>query len=181
MLGSIALFVLLASASPQVAPVVPAAAPMPTAVLSPSATPPTPLPSPTVGPTSSSTAGPSPGLLPSPSPTPLPVVTPSPAPTPLVLPPNAAPQIIAMHFNQNVIHSGEIISRTVTTSTNVASVEVRIAGYSISLPRTDFGEFVLSYQTPHIPRLVRGNYTARIIARNTAGVATEQDIPVALR
>ncbi|MHB8148367.1 MAG: hypothetical protein ACYDGM_14055, partial [Vulcanimicrobiaceae bacterium] len=106
---------------------------------------------------------------------------PTPAPTPLVLPPNAAPQIIAVHFNQNVIHSGEIISGTVTTSTNVASVEVRMAGYSINLPRTNFGEFVLSYRTPHIPRVARGNYTARIIARNTAGVATEQDIPIALR
>jgi len=118
---------------------------------------------------------------PSASPSQAPAATPSLSPAPLVLPPDAAPQIVDVHLNQNVIHSGDMISGTVTTSTNVASVELRIASYSVNVPRTDSGQFALSYQAPHIPWFARGNYTARVIARNTAGVTTERDIPIALQ
>jgi len=124
---------------------------------------------------------PAPTIAPIPSPAASASPTPSASPAPLVLPPDAAPQIVDVHFNQNVIHSGDVVSGTVTTSTNVASVEVRIASYSVNVPRTDSGQFALSYQAPHIPWFARGNYTARVIARNTAGVATERDIPIALQ
>lgn len=139
--------------------------------------PPSPSPAPMV--TTAPTAAPSP--LPSALPSPVPTATPTPAPTPLVLPDGAPPQIVDVHLNQNVIHSGDTISGTVTTSTNVASVEVRIASYSFGVPRTGFGQFALSYQAPHIPWFAHGNYTAQVIARNAQGAAAERDIPVSLR
>jgi hypothetical protein len=106
---------------------------------------------------------------------------PTPEPTPLVLPATAPPQIVDVHLNQNVIHSGDTISGWVVTSTNVATVEVRMAGYSFTVPRTDFGRFAMSYQAPRIPWFAHGNYTAQIIARNVNGATAERDLPIALR
>ncbi len=194
MLGSAATFALimlglpLAAATPApvqapVASAVPLAAqpsvPSPAPPVTPPAVAPVPLASPTAAPSPSPAASESP--LPSAPPSPAPAATPIASPAPLMLPPDAAPQIVDVHLNQNIIHSGDMISGTVTTSTNVASVEVRIASYSVNVPRTDFGQFTLSYQAPHIPWFARGNYTARVIARNTAGVATERDIPIVLQ
>lgn len=140
--------------------------------LGPSAVPvpaPTPMPSP--APTASS----------QPAPTPLPTGVPSPTASPMVLPPDAAPQIVVVHVNKTAIGSGDTISGYVITSTNVASVEVRIASFGFNVPRTDFGHFEINYQAPHIPFFARGNYAAKVIARNSAGVAAERDIPFSLR
>jgi hypothetical protein len=129
-----------------------------------------------------------PAPAPTPTPTPLtqptatPVPSPTPLPTPPVLPPNAPPEIVAYSISTDVLYSGETITGYVVTSTNVASVEVRVATISINMPRTDFGQFSMSYQVPNLPFFVpRGPYTMRIIARNTPGDAVEQDLPVTLR
>jgi hypothetical protein len=125
---------------------------------------------------------------PAPAPTPwtqpmaTPVPTPTPFPTPPVLPSDAPPQIVAYMMSTNVLYSGETITGYVVTSTNVASVEVRVATISINMPRTNFGQFSMSYQVPNLPFFVpRGPYTMRIIARNTPGDAVEQDLPITLR
>lgn len=100
----------------------------------------------------------------------------------MVLPPDAAPVIVAYTLSTTVLYAGENVTGSVVTSTNVASVELRIEPYSLNLPRTDFGEFGISFQVPSIPWMVRrGGYTLRLIARNASGDATELDVPVTLQ
>lgn len=107
--------------------------------------------------------------------------TPTPLPTPLVLPPDAAPVIVAYALSTTVLYAGENVTGNVVTSTNVASVELRIEPYSLNLPRTDYGQFAIALQVPSIPWMVRrGAYTLRLIARNARGDATELDVPVTL-
>ncbi|MDQ2679574.1 MAG: hypothetical protein M3Y21_00910 [Candidatus Eremiobacteraeota bacterium] len=139
----------------------------------------TPIASP--APTPTALPSPSPSSTPQPVPTPSIVPTPIPTASPLVLPPDAPPQIIDVHLSEQAINSGDTVSGYVVTSTNVASVEVRISSFGFGVPRTDFGHFEISYQVPHIPFFARGNYTAQIIARNTAGVSATREIPVSLR
>ncbi len=94
----------------------------------------------------SATPSAAPSISPSPTPTPLPSATP--LPTPLALPPDAPPQILAVEVSDPVFHSGETVSGTVITSTNVAAVEVRLAGHSIQLSRTDYGVFQMELHHP---------------------------------
>lgn len=112
---------------------------------------------------------------------PAPAAAASPLPTPLALAPDAAPQILAVRLSDPVFHSGETITGTVITSTNVASVIVEVLGRTIGLPRVAFGNFALSQTMPDVPFFMRGNYTARVIARNAAGASAEQDISIAVR
>lgn len=123
--------------------------------------------------------GPSPSA--SSSAAPSPSASPAAQPTPLVLPPDAPPQIIAVELSDPVFHSGETVSGTVVTSTNVAAVDVRVATQNRRLPQTAPGIFSMSYTLPKIPFFLRGTYTARIIAQNTAGVTAEKDVTVSLR
>ena len=106
---------------------------------------------------------------------------PTPLPTPMVLPPDAPPQIVAYNLSTTILYAGETVTGSVVTSTNVASVELRIEPFSLNLPRTDYGQFGIAFQVPDIPWMVRrGAYTLRLIARNAAGDATEIDVPVTL-
>lgn len=141
----------------------------------PSLSPIPPMPTPIPTPTPLTTPSPSP----SPSPTPKP--SPSPSPTPLVLSPDAAPQIVDLQLSSTVLHGGDTFSGTAITSTNVASLEVRIASYSFSVPRTDFGIFAMNAQVPRVPFYARHKWTAHVIARNAAGVEVTRDIAVTLR
>lgn len=84
-------------------------------------------------------------------------------------------------MSSTVFHSGETVTGAVITSTNVASVEMRVSGISISVPRTDFGVFAMNYHVPKVPRFLRHGYTMRVIARNTKGERTERDIQITLR
>jgi outer membrane biosynthesis protein TonB len=161
----------------------PSARPRPTAT-------PTPLPSATPLPVPTVTAPP-PATplppLPTPWPTPTPMTTPAPVPTvtplptPLVLPPDAPPQILAVQLSDPVFHGGETITGTIITSTNVAAVEIRLAGHSMRMPRTDFGIWSMTYKMPHVPFFYRGRYTAQIVAMNSAGAQAEQDLTVSVR
>lgn len=167
--------------------------PVPTATPSPRPKPtptPTPLPSATPLPVPTVTAPP-PATplppLPTPWPTPTPMTTPAPLPTvtplptPLVLPPDAPPQILAVQVSDPVFHGGETITGTIITSTNVAAVEIRLAGHSMRMPRTDFGIWQVTYKMPHVPFFYRGRYTAQIVAMNSAGAQAEQDLTVSIR
>jgi hypothetical protein len=164
----------------------PSASPSLTPSPMPSETPlPSPLPSGTPSPAPSSTPTPLPSVTPLPSPTP--TTTPSPAPTatplptPLVLPPDAPPQILAIQLSDPVFHSGELVTGTIITSTNVAAVEIRLMGKRARIPRADFGVFQLSYKMPRVPFWMRKAYTAQVVAMNSTGVETERDITVSIR
>jgi outer membrane biosynthesis protein TonB len=154
----------------------PSATPMPSTT--PSVTPsPTPTPSPIPSVTPSPTPLPTP--TPTPSTTPLPTATP--LPTPLSLPPDAPPQILAVQVSDPVFHGGELITGTIITSTNVAAVEIRLAGHKMRIPRTDFGIFQMSYTMPRVPFWMRKTYTAQVVAMNSAGVEAERDVTISVR
>lgn len=127
------------------------------------------------------TLAPAPSAAPIGTPMPSPAPSGSPSPTPLQLPADALPQIVDVLLSSMTLHGGDTFSGRVVTSTNVASLEVRMAGQSINVPRTDLGVFALTYQVPNIPFFARGNYTAQVIARNAKGDTAERDIPIALR
>lgn len=174
----------------------PAPSPSPTASASPTPVPTTtPMPVPSVSAPPVATPLPpaptpwpttTPVTLPSPVPTvppPVPTPTPTPAglPTPLMLPPDAAPQILAVQVSDPVFHSGELVSGTVITSTNVAAVEIRLGKQAIRMQRTDFGVWQLSYKMPHVPFFYRRTFTAQVVAMNTAGATAERDLQVSVR
>lgn len=106
---------------------------------------------------------------------------PTPLPTPLALPDDAPPQILAVHLSDPVFHSGELVTGTIITSTNVAAVEIRMMGRSHRIPRADFGVFEMSYTIPSVPFWLRKTYTAQVVAMNSAGLQTEEDVTVSLR
>ncbi|MGA7747759.1 MAG: hypothetical protein WCA52_12200, partial [Candidatus Aquilonibacter sp.] len=111
-----------------------------------------------------------------------PTPTPTPTPEPVVMTsPNAAPLIVAVHINNQTVHGGDTISGMVVTSSNVASVEARIATFSISVPKVSTGRFALSYVVPSVPFFLHGTYPMTLVARNTAGDAVERVIPITVQ
>jgi hypothetical protein len=98
-----------------------------------------------------------------------------------MLPPNAPPQIVDLHLDKTVVQSGEVVSGTVQTSSNVASVEARIASYSISVPKIATGRFALSYTVPKLPFFLKKTYDMVVIARNTAGAQAQRVVPITIR
>jgi hypothetical protein len=107
--------------------------------------------------------------------------TPSPLPTPLVLPEDAPPQILAIQLSDPVFHSGETVTGTIITSTNVAAVEIHLAGRTARMPRADAGVWQMTYRMPHVPFFMRRDYTAQVVAINSAGLTAVQEITVAVR
>lgn len=106
---------------------------------------------------------------------------PVPSAKPLDLPPNAPPQILSVDINETTVHSGDTVSGTVVTSSNVASVEVRVASYGMTLAKVGVGRFALQYTLGALPFFVHGTYEMRVIARNTRGDVAEQAIPITVR
>lgn len=95
--------------------------------------------------------------------------------------PHAPPKILAIDLSTLAVTGGETVSGSVETTSNVASVEARIAGWSMSLPRTRIGHFEASGQLPDLPFFAKGTYKLEVIARNSDGVKAERDIPITLR
>jgi len=108
---------------------------------------------------------------------------PSPAPTPTIaiLPPDAAPQILWWRLSSTTPQAGDTLSVVVLTSSNVASVELRIGGYAFNLPKTDVGHFEGGYVVPQLPFFVSHQLLMWIIARNTAGVPVENSVEIQVR
>lgn len=135
------------------------------------------------GPAAARTAGvPSP---PSASRTP---VSPSPVVTPPKLavkvprlPPDAAPQILAVAVSETTVQPGDTVSGRVVTTSNVASVQARIGGYAMTLEKTGVGRFALTYKVAPLPWFIRGTFTMRVIAKNTRGDTVERTIPLTVR
>lgn len=105
-----------------------------------------------------------------------------PAPVKVVLrPPDAAPQILDVAVSETVVHPGDRVSGRVVTTSNVASVQARIGGYAMTLNKVGIGCFALSYTVAPLPWFVHGNFTMRVIARNTRGDTAERAIPLTVR
>lgn len=84
-------------------------------------------------------------------------------------------------MSETAVHSGDTVSGSVVTTSNVASVEARIGGYAVNLAKTGVGRFALTYTVAPLPWFVRGNFTMRVIAKNTRGDAVERAIPLTVR
>jgi len=129
-----------------------------------------------------------PTQVPSAPPTPAPTATPSSSPTPVarkhvVVPmraPEAPPQIVDVEMNTNDVGSGDTLWGKVLTSSNVASVEVRVGNIGIGLNKVGVGRFMLAYRLGSIPLFVHGTYPMHIIARNSRGEKTERTLPLTI-
>jgi hypothetical protein len=98
-----------------------------------------------------------------------------------MLAPDAAPQILYVHLSSSSPRAGDTLSVVVLASSNVASVEIRIAGFSVNLPKTGVGHFEGSNAVPKLPFFMSHNFTLDVIARNTAGASAEQRLPFQIR
>ena len=92
-----------------------------------------------------------------------------------------APRILAARFNTLSVARPATWSGTVVTTTNVASVELRTNQFSLNLPRTAYGVFRFRIHVYDLPAEFLRRYSLRIIARNSAGDAVEEDVPFAIR
>ncbi|HEV3092329.1 MAG TPA: hypothetical protein VGX91_12890 [Candidatus Cybelea sp.] len=101
---------------------------------------------------------------------------PSPTPTILMLPPDAAPQILWYQFSSTTPHAGDTVTVIVLCSSNVASLEIRVGSFSFNLPKTDVGRFEGSYVVPHLPFMMSHKLALTIVARNTAGDAAQDSL-----
>ena len=124
---------------------------------------------------------PSPSASPNPSPAASAAPAPLATPTILMLAPDAAPQILYVHLSSSSPHAGDTLNIVVLTSSNVASVEIRIASFSANLPKTDVGHFEGGNPVPKLPFFVSHNFTLDVIARNTAGASVDQSFPFQIR
>lgn len=105
----------------------------------------------------------------------------TPWPTAAVAAPNAPPRILAVHFSRLRVAPGQSWSGKIATGTNVASVEVRTESFTIDVPRTSFGQFAFHLRVLDVPPFLQRSYTLRVIARNAAGQAEEEDFPFSFR
>lgn len=94
---------------------------------------------------------------------------------------DAPPRILSLSISTPVAHGGELVSGTVETTSNVASVEARIAGYSSAMQKIGVGRFALSYRVPNLPFFLHRTYTIEVIARNTRGDAVHSSVPITIR
>ncbi|MDQ2864828.1 MAG: hypothetical protein M3R51_01240 [Candidatus Eremiobacteraeota bacterium] len=104
----------------------------------------------------------------------------APSATPTGAPPDAPPLIYKVNIDKTTVNGGDTLSGSVLTSSNVASVEARVATYSITVPKTGVGQFALSYVVPKLPFFLARTYDMSIIARNTRGDATSTTIPITI-
>jgi hypothetical protein len=104
-----------------------------------------------------------------------------PMPSPPVRANNAAPQIVAMRFNTLEVQRPSVWTGRIVTSTNVASLEVRTNLFSIDTSRITFGRFAFAVNVYDLPSIFIRGYRVRVIARNSAGVEAEEDVPLRIR
>ena len=78
------------------------------------------------------------------------------------------------------MQSGDTIVGSVLASPNVASVEVRVATYGITMTKVGAGRFELSYKLGNIPFFLHGTYDMQIVARNTRGDTVTRTLPLTI-
>ncbi len=96
-------------------------------------------------------------------------------------PAEAPPRILALSLSTPVARGGDVVSGYVEATSNVASVEARIAGYSMNLRKIGVGKFVMSYRVPHLPFFLHKTYAIEVIARNTRGDSVSSSVPITIR
>lgn len=104
----------------------------------------------------------------------------TPGPAEIAAAENAPPQIVGLQLDKTDVHGGDVVSGVVRTSLNTASVEARIGGYGISVPKVGAGRFALRYAVPNLPFFLKRTYDMVVIARNTAGVKAEKVVPITI-
>jgi hypothetical protein len=97
------------------------------------------------------------------------------------LPPAAPPRILDVAVSETSVAPGDRVFGRVVTSSNVASVQARIGGYSATLVKVGVGRFELNYRVGPLPWFVHGNFTLKVIARNTAGDTVTRELPLTVR
>jgi hypothetical protein len=102
-------------------------------------------------------------------------------PAPPVEPNDAPPRILAMRFSSLDVRRGERWSGAFVTGTNVASLEVRTNLFSINAPKRAPGRFDFALNVLDTPPIFVRAYRLRVIARNSAGDAYEEDLPFRIR
>jgi len=102
-------------------------------------------------------------------------------PAPAVAANDDAPRILAVRFSSEEVRRGQDWSGAVVASTNVASVEVRSSLFSINVPRRGFGRFAFTAHVLDLPPIFIRGYRLRVIARNSAGAESEEDLPFRIR
>ena len=102
-------------------------------------------------------------------------------PAPPAAPNDAPPRIVAIRFSSLDVKRPAVWSGRFITSTNVASVEVRTNQFSIDVPRRTFGDFAFDLNVLDVPAEFIRRYDLRVIARNSAGDAVEEDMPFRIR
>jgi hypothetical protein len=101
---------------------------------------------------------------------------------PPMRPPGAAPEIVHIAYTPTVTRGpGERFRGTIWTSSNVASVEMRTNLFSINARKRDLGRFEFDVAVYDLPPIFVRAYRLRAIARNTAGVEAEEDLPLRIR
>ncbi|MBV9234177.1 MAG: hypothetical protein JO030_09050 [Candidatus Eremiobacteraeota bacterium] len=100
-------------------------------------------------------------------------------PTPAVAAPEARPQILAIRFSTLTIRPGIWFDGTMICSTNVASVEVRTAAFSINSAHVAPGVYRFHTRVLELPPLSRRHwYELDVIARNTSGAEEVERAPL---
>jgi hypothetical protein len=102
-------------------------------------------------------------------------------PTPRVERNDAPPRILAMRFSTLDVKRGTHWSGEFVTGTNVASLEVRTNLFSIDAPKRGPGRFAFVLDVLDAPPIFVRAYRLRVIARNSAGRAYEENVPLRLR
>jgi len=100
---------------------------------------------------------------------------------PIAEPADAPPRILSMSISTPVARGGQVVSGTVQTTSNVASVEARIGGYSSTMQKVGVGKFVMSYKVPRLPFFLHRTYNIEVIARNSKGEAVRSSVPITIR
>lgn len=98
-------------------------------------------------------------------------------PTPIVAAPDAKAEIQAVRFSALNVRLGTDWSGDIVASTNTASVEILTNQFDFSVPRPKIGNFAFQFHMLDVPAFFVRGYPLRIIARNTAGEQTEEDVP----
>jgi hypothetical protein len=100
-------------------------------------------------------------------------------PSPPVAKPDAPPRIVAVWFSTLTIDPGMWFDGTIIVSTNVASVEVRTAAFSINSAHVAPGIYRFHTRVLEVPPFSRRHsYELAIIARNAAGVQAVERTPL---
>lgn len=93
--------------------------------------------------------------------------------------PNDPPRIVHIWFSTLKIEPGSWFDGTILVSTNVASVEVRTAAFSINSTHVAPGLYRFHTHVLELPPLSRRHsYELYVIARNTPGVEEIEEAPL---